>query len=314
MPSLKEGIFFKRHQQNLMIEKDMKALVYKQGEFIDTSSAGIDIFSQTVHYGFGAFEGIRSYLTNNGVKLFKAREHFDRLKTSCEKVQIPFTWDIEELIEVSYKLLEVNNLKNAYVRPLVVTGQGMDLKVHTSSEITIMAWDWDFYQGNKLLKTCFSSWERPNPKSFPISAKVSGNYVNSILATADAAKNGYDDAIQLDARGFIAEAPGANLFIEKDGRIYTPEISEYILAGITRSTLIKIAKQLDIEVVEKNLSVAEFKNADSAFLCSTAAEVVGIGSVDEVKFSANFSDTLGGTLQKAYKNLVLDKLSFEVII
>jgi branched-chain amino acid aminotransferase len=297
-----------------MIEKDMKTLVYKQGEFIDTSSAGIDIFSQTVHYGFGAFEGIRSYLTNNGVKLFKAREHFDRLKSSCERVKMPFTWDIEELIEASYKLLEVNNLKNAYVRPLVVAGQGMDLKVHTTSEITIMAWDWDFYQGNQLLKTCMSAYERPSPKAFPVSAKVSGNYVNSILATADAAKNGYDDAIQLDARGFIAEAPGANLFIEKDGRIYTPEISEYILAGITRSTIIKIAKQLDIEVVEKNLSVAEFKNADSAFLCSTAAEVVGIGSVDEVKFSANFSDTLGGTLQKAYKNLVLDKLSFEVII
>lgn len=297
-----------------MIEKDIKKIVYKQGEFVNTDSAGIDIFSQTVHYGLGAFEGIRSYLTNNGVKLFKAREHFERLKTSCERVQISFTWNIDELIEASYKVLELNNLKNAYVRPLVVAGQGMDLKVNQSSDITIMAWDWDFYQGNKLLKTCVSSLERPNPQSFPVNAKIAGNYVNSILATADAAKNGYDDAIQLDARGFIAEAPGANLFIEKDGSLYTPEISEYILGGITRSTIIKIAQQLEIEVVEKNLSVEDFKNADSAFLCSTAAEVVGIGSVDEIIFNTNFSDTLGGTIQKAYKNLVLDKLSFEVII
>jgi len=297
-----------------MIEKEIKTLIYKQGEFIDTSSAGIDIFSQTAHYGFGAFEGIRSYLTNNGVKLFKAREHFERLKLSCERVHIPFTWDIDELIETSYKLLELNNLKNAYVRPLVISGPGMDLKINDASEMTIMAWDWDFYQGNKLLKTCISSFERPNPKSAPVNSKLTGNYINSILATADATKNGFDDAIQLDTRGFIAEAPGANLFIEKNGRLYTPEVSEYILAGITRGTIIKIAQQLDIEVVERNLTVENFKNADSAFLCSTAAEVVGIGSVDEVTFSTNFSDTLGGTLQKAYKNLVLDKLSFEVII
>lgn len=292
----------------------MKTLIYKQGEFIDKSSTAIDIFSQTVNYGFGAFEGIRAYLTNNGVKLFKAREHFERLKQSCDRINIPFTWNIDDLIEASYKLLEKNNLKNAYVRPLVITGPGMDLKINDSSEITIMAWDWDFYQGNKLLKTCISSYQRPNPKSGPVNAKLTGNYINSILATTDALKNGFDDAIQLDTRGFIAEAPGANLFIEKNGRLYTPEVSEYILAGITRGTIIKIAKQLDIEVIEKNLTVDDFKNADSAFLCSTAAEVVGIGSVDDVIFSVPFSDTLGGTLQKAYKNLVLDKLSYEVII
>lgn len=292
----------------------MKTIIYQDGEFVQADNAGIDIFSQTVNYGFGAFEGIRSYQTNNGVKLFKVREHFERLQRSCEKVNIPFHWNIEELIEVSYKVLHKNRLKNAYLRPLVTCGTGMDLKVNKQSGITIMAWHWDYYDSNKSITTCISRFERPNPKSVPVDAKLTGNYINSILATTDAAQNGYDDAIQLDARGYVAEAPGANIFIEKNGKLYTPEISAYILPGITRATIIKIAKQLDIEVIEKLISVEELKNADSAFLCSTAVEVIGLASLDDIPFKTPFKDSLGATIQRAYKNLVLDKLSFEVII
>ena len=304
MPSKREGFFF-----------DMeKTIIFKNSDFVTSTQADLDIFSQTLHYGLGAFEGIRCYSTSNGSQLFKVREHFERLKRSCEKIDIPFNWDIKELMNACYKLLELNQLKDAYIRPLVFSGSGMDLRSSRHSDIIIMAWDWDFYRGNSLLKTCISSVVRPHPNSVPIDAKLTGNYISSIMATHEANKKGYDDCIQLDVRGFIAEAPGANIFMEKDGKLYTPKANEYILHGITRSTLMIIAKHLDIEVVEQDLTVEDLKKAKSAFLCSTAAEVVGIGSVDEVTFSANFSETMGGTLQKVYKNLVLDKLSYEVII
>lgn len=292
----------------------MKKYIYTKGEFTETDSAGIDIFSQSVHYGFGAFEGIRSYVTDNGVKIFKAQEHFERLKSSCEKIGVLFDYDITELINISYKLIKLNKLNNAYIRPLVITGRGMDLKVNDVSDIIIMAWEWDFYNGNKLINTCISPYRRLSPNTAPISAKITGNYVNAIIATTDAVNKGFDDAIQLDSRGFIAETPGANLFMEKDGKIYTPEASEYILSGITRASLIRIAEQLEIDIIEKNITAEEFKNADSAFLCSTAAEVVGIGSVDNNPYSLPFEDSLGAVLQRAYKKLVLDKLSYEVII
>jgi branched-chain amino acid aminotransferase len=292
----------------------MKTFVYQNGEYLPANAVGINVFSQTIHYGYGAFEGIRSYLTNNGVKLFKVREHLERLQLSCNRIEIPFHWDIHELIDASYKLLEINGLKNAYVRPLVTCGSGMDLKNSKQSDICILAWDWDFYNGNKLIKTCLSSFERPDPASGPVDAKITGNYMSSILATGESTKNGFDDAIQLDSRGFIAEAPGANLFMEKNGKLYTPSSSAYILSGITRATVIKIAQQLDIEVIEKDITPEEFKGADTAFLCSTAAEIVGIASIDEIEFKNSFTDSLGAIIQKAYKNLVLDKLSFEVII
>lgn len=289
-------------------------IIYNNGKFISTESSRIDIFSQTLHYGFGAFEGIRAYQTQNGVKIFKAKEHFERLELSCNRINIPFTWDINELIDISYNLLEINGLKNAYIRPIVTANAGMDLNIASTSEITIMAWEWDMYPGDKLLKTCISSFERPNPKSAPTNVKITGNYVSSILATTDARNRGFDEAIQLDLHGNIAEAPGANIFIEKKGKLYTPLATENILSGITRATIIKIAKQLEIDFEEKTLTVADLKNADSAFLCSTAAEVIGINSVDEVYFRTPFAETSGATIQRAYKNLVLDKLSFEVII
>ena len=292
----------------------MKKYIYTKGEFVEASSAGIDIFSQSVHYGFGVFEGMRSYVTDNGVKIFKAKEHFERLIKSCEKIGIPFKGDIYEWIRASYTLLELNKLDNAYIRPLVTTGKGMDLKVNDATDITIIAWEWDFYNGNKLLNTCISSYRRSSPSTSPIDAKITGNYINSIIATTEATSKGFDDAIQLDERGFVAETPGANLFCEKDGKIYTPTASAYILAGITRSTLIKIARSFDIEVIEKDITPEEFKAADSAFLCSTAAEVVGIGSVDGQPYQLSFEDSVGATLQRAYKKLVLDKLSYEVII
>lgn len=287
--------------------------IYKDGAFVKATEAGIDFFSQTIHYGFGAFEGIRSYQTINGVKLFKVKEHFERLKFSCEQINMPFHWDIAQLVQDTYKLLEINNLKNAYVRPLVFAGTDMSMLSSQQSQLIITAWQWDAFYGDKLLKTCISPFEKPSPTAIPVRAKITGNYINSVMAITDAKRRGFDEAVLLDVNGFVTETTSANLFIEKDGKLFT-SLKDNIMPGITRSAVIKIANQLDIEVVEKNITVEEFRNAESAFACGTAVEIIGIKSVDDRVFPLAFDLSLGANIQRVYKSLVLDKLSFEVII
>lgn len=287
--------------------------IYKEGVFVKATDAGIDFFSQTIHYGFGAFEGIRSYQTANGVKLFKVREHFERLKLSCEQINIRFRWDINQLIDDTYQLLEINGLKNAYVRPLIFAGTDMSMVASQKAQLIITAWKWDSFYGDALLKTCISSFEKPTPSAIPINAKITGNYINSVLAISEARSKGFDEALLVDINGYISETTSANVFIEKNGKLFTP-LKDNVLAGITRATVMNIGKQLDIEVVEKNITVDEFKSADSAFVCGTAVEIFGIESVDDHVFSLAFDLSLGAMIQRVYKSLVLDKLSFEVII
>ncbi|RZM25287.1 MAG: branched-chain amino acid aminotransferase, partial [Pedobacter sp.] len=179
--------------------------------------------------------------------------------------------------------------------------------------IMICAWDWAAYFGDKQLKCCISSYQRPNPKSTHMEAKISGHYVNSILATTEAKKRGFDEAILLDMNEHIAEAPGANIFIEKSGKLFTPPLG-HILPGITRATVIQLCKKLDLECIEKELTVADLKAADSAFFCGTAAEVVGLKSVDETVFPLKWTESIGATIQRTYKCLVLEKQNYEVII
>jgi branched-chain amino acid aminotransferase len=287
--------------------------IYINGKFEKAVDSKTDLYGQSLHYGYAVFEGIRAYHTHNGTRVFKAREHFERLKRSAELVHIPFTWDIDDLIKQTYKLLELNNYKDAYIRPLVYCPPAMTLVAAQESSIMICAWEWEAYSGNKLLKVGVSSYERPNPKSTPVEAKVSGNYVNSILASTEARSKGFDEALLLDMHGNIAEAPGANIFIEKKGRLYTPPLGN-ILAGITRATIIKLCEVLDIELVEKHMSVKDLKHADSAFFCGTATEIIGLASVDDYKFPLTWTESAGATLQRAYKCLVLEKQDYEVII
>lgn len=288
-------------------------IIYKDGAFVKATEAGIDFFSQTIHYGFGAFEGIRSYQTGNGVKLFKVKEHFERLRFSCQEIGLPFHWDINQLVTDTYRLLELNDLKNAYVRPLVFAGTDMSMVASKKSQLIITAWQWDAFYGDKFLKTCISSFEKPTPNAIPIKAKITGNYINSVMAISEAKRNGFDEAILLDVNGFITETTSANVFIEKNGKLFTP-LKTNIMPGITRATVIKIAEQLDIEVEEKNITVEEFRNADSAFACGTAVEIIGIKAVDDQVYPLSFDLSLGANIQRVYRSLVLDKLSFEVII
>lgn len=292
---------------------DSNTTLYLNGQFIKSAEAKTDLYSQSLHYGYAVFEGIRAYHTHNGTRIFKAKEHFDRLQRSAELMHIPFPYDKDDLIKQTYKLLKKNNLKDAYIRPLVYCGQNMSLGPGAETSILICAWEWDAYLGNHLLKVGVSSYQRPNPKSTHVEAKASGHYVNSILATTEAKSKGFDEAILLDMNGHIAEAPGANIFIEKNGRLYTPPLGS-ILAGITRATVIALCRTLEIECVEKHLTLEELKNADSAFFCGTAAEIAGIASIDHVPYPGNWDESLGATVQRTYKALVLEKQNYEVII
>ena len=237
-------------------------VIYLNGEFVKAENAKTDLYGQSLHYGLAAFEGIRAYKTHNDTRIFKIREHYERLQRSCELVHIPYNWDNNELIKQTYKLLELNNLKDAYIRPIVFSAPNMTLIAPTEVSIAICAWEWGAYLGDKQLKVCISPFQRPNPKSTFVEAKISGHYVNSILATTDAKSKGYDEALLLDMHENVAEGSGANIFIEKDGKLYTPALGN-ILAGITRKTVIELCNVLDIDIIEKTISVAELKKGTS---------------------------------------------------
>lgn len=287
--------------------------LYLNGKFIKAVDATTDLYSQTLHYGYGVFEGIRAYQTMNGTKIFKAGEHFERLRKSAELVNIPFQYDTDELIRVTYQVLKKNNLSDAYIRPLVYCSPNMSLTQPKEVYLMICAWEWGKYLGDNLLKLCTSSYQRPNPNSVKVEAKVTGHYVNSILATSEAKVLGYDEALMLDMNGNVAEAPGANFFFEKDNVLYTPPLG-HILPGITRQTVINICRELEIPVKEKSFKPGILEDADSAFLCGTAAEVIGIESIDAKPFAKKWSESLGAVIQEAYKCQVLEKSFSHVII
>ena len=281
-------------------------IIYWNGEFVKASEAKGDVYSQSLHYGYGVFEGIRAYNTANGVKIFKAKEHYERMQFSCEAVGIPYPFDNDELIQLTYEVLEKNNLKDAYIRPLVTCTPNMSLTKGREAQLLICAWDWGAYLGEKLLDLTTSSYRRISPASFRVEAKVSGHYINSIMATQEAKDLGFDEALLLDVNGNVAEGPGANIFVEKNNVLYTPQRGS-ILPGITRATVIELCQELGIEVVEKALKPEDVHGADSAFFCGTAAEVIGIRSLDKVPFTKEWKTSLGARLQKAYKALVLEK-------
>ena len=283
-----------------------QTIILLNGNFVKAEESKADLYSQTLHYGYGVFEGIRAYNTPNGVRVFKAQEHYERLKKSCELINIPFNYSVEELIEQTYKLLEINNFKDAYIRPLIFCSPNMSLTKPTGVSLMICAWEWGAYLGDNLLNLCISSYCRPHPRSTKIEAKVCGHYVNSILATSEAKFKGFDEALLLDSDGFLAEGPGSNLFFEKDGKLYTPKKGN-ILPGITRATVFELCENLEIQIEEGSYLTEDLLKADCAFLCGTAAEIVGINSVAYKTFPLNWEKSLGKKLQTAYKNLVLER-------
>ena len=281
-------------------------VVFYNGEWINAKDAQTSVYAQTLHYGNAVFEGIRAYATDYGCSIFKAREHYERLEYSAKKMYIPFNYSVDTLIQLSYQLLEKNGLKDAYIRPLIFPEPNMSLMPVEKANVLIAAWKWDRYLGSKLLNVMISSFERPNPKSCHVEAKVSGHYTNSILATTEAKHKGFDEALLLDMNGYLAEGPGANLFFEKDETLYTPALGN-ILPGITRATIIELANSMGYKVVEGQFKTEDLLAADSAFFTGTAAEVAGIQSVNGKAFNLKWEDSIGYQLSDAYQQLVVEK-------
>lgn len=277
-------------------------ILYLNGRFVKASEAKIDLYSQSLHYGYSVFEGIRSYKTADGnTRIFKAEQHYIRLKNSAMAMNIPYPF--KDLTTVTYQLLAINNLQDAYIRPLVYAPANMSFARNKDSYIMIAVWKMLPFLGEKLLRVMTSSFQRPNPKGFKIEAKASGMYVNSLLASHEAKDNGYDEALLLDVNNNVAEGPGANIFFEKDGKLFTPAPGN-ILTGITRATVIEICYELNIPVEEKSFTINELKNADTAFFCGTAAEVIGWESIDDIKFPKTWDQTLSKIVQEAYQRKV----------
>jgi branched-chain amino acid aminotransferase len=284
---------------------DEKTIAYYDGAYRNVNEISVNYYSQSIHYGFGVFEGIRAYDTPNGVKIFKGKEHFERLKHSANTMQIEFNYTVEELIEIAHQVIRKNGLKSGYIRPIITLGADMSLKVSKEMHFFLCAWAWGKYLGKDLSDIIISSYQRPNPKACHMDTKTTGHYINSILARMEAEKAGADEALLLDMNGYVAEATGENIFFQKGDKVYTPPLGS-ILPGITRATIMDIAKKNGIEIIEKLFYPDELFSADSAFFTGTAVEVGGINSIDKKQFPIKWEKSIGYYLSEKLKEYIND--------
>lgn len=291
-----------------MLYHNDKSVLFFNGEYKKVKDFRISPFNQTLHYGYGVFEGLRAYNTQQGPHIFKVRRHFERLAKSAEKLNIQMPYSVPEMINFAYELIERNDMRETYIRPLVFMDKNMTLRAHDADQPNLLmtCWKWNRYYPSNHLKVLVSSWRRPHIKTMPVDIKATGNYINSILATREALQGGYDDALLLDMEGYIASGPGASFFMEKNGRLIVPPVV-HIFPSITRTILIEIATQMGIEVVEKQYGVDEVLDADGAFFAGTAAEVAGIESINGHKLRLAWEDTIGHLLHNRYKRIVSGK-------
>lgn len=284
-----------------------KTILFFNGQFKNVNDFRVSPFNQTLHYGYGVFDGIRAYNTQQGPHLFKVRRHFERLVASAEKLGITMPYTAQELINYAYELIELNNMKEAYIRPLVMMDKNMTLRAEADKpNILMTCWKWSRYFDSNHLNVMVSSWRRPHPRTTFIDTKMVGHYTNAILASKEARDKGYDEALMLDVEGYVAQGPGCSFFFEKKGKLYTPPTSN-IFPSITRTTLIEIARQMGIDVVEKEFGVEEIITADGAFFTGTATEVAGIASINGHQLKLNWEDTIGHLLHNRYKRIVSGK-------
>lgn len=268
-----------------MAMDDREGLIWLDGEWVDWREAKVHVLTHTLHYGCGVFEGLRAYRTDRGAAIFRLAEHTDRLFRSAHIMRMSIPFDKETLNEAHREAVKRNGLSSAYIRPMCFLGsEGMglhasNLKVH----VMIAAWEWGSYLGAENMmrgiRVRTSSFTRSHVNSAMLKAKANGNYLNSILAVREAVDAGCDEALLLDHEGFVAEGSGENIFIVRNGRLYTPDLTS-ALEGITRETIITIAREMGLEVIEKRITRDEVYIADEAFFTGTAAEVTPIREVD----------------------------------
>lgn len=257
--------------------------IWMNGEFVPWDDAKIHVLSHTLHYGGGVFEGIRFYETTDGkTAIFRLEEHIDRLLFSAKALHMEVPYSKKELVEQTLETVRRNNIKSGYIRPIIFFGYGkMGLDPRGAKiDISIAVWGWGSYLGEEMVKVKTSSFVRIHPESTETQAKICGHYVNSIMASLEAHNAGFHEALLVDHEGFVAEGPGENIFSVKDGVLITPEPGN-ILVGITRDSIFEIAKNNNIEVMEKKMTLDELKSADEAFFTGTAAEVTPINQIDD---------------------------------
>ncbi|EDY86254.1 branched-chain amino acid aminotransferase [gamma proteobacterium HTCC5015] len=288
---------------------DRDGLIWFDGELIPWRDAKVHVLTHTLHYGMGAFEGVRAYKTEQGAAIFRLEEHTRRLFNSAKimNMQIPFSE--EEINEAQRAAVRENNLDSAYIRPMIFFGsEGMglradNLKVH----VMVAAWEWGSYLGDegieKGIRIKTSSFTRHHVNVSMCKAKANGHYINSMLALQEAQRDGYDEAMLLDVDGFVAEGSGENIFVVREGQIYTPDLTS-ALDGITRKTIVQLANELGYDIIEKRITRDEVYIADEAFFTGTAAEVTPIREVDNRPIGCGSRGPVTEKLQKLYFDVV----------
>ncbi|MFN3580746.1 MAG: branched-chain amino acid transaminase [Pseudomonas sp.] len=288
---------------------DRDGFIWFDGEMVPWREANVHVMTHTLHYGMGVFEGVRAYRTSDGPAIFRLDAHTDRLFDSAHIMGMKIPFSKEQLNEAQRAAVRENNLESAYLRPMVFYGsEGMGLratglKVH----VIVGAWDWGAYMGKEALeqgiKVRTSSFTRHHVNISMTRAKANGHYINSMLALQEALSAGAEEALLLDPEGYVAEGSGENIFIVKNGVIYTPEVTA-CLNGITRSTIVTLAQEYGYQLVEKRITRDEVYIADEAFFTGTAAEVTPIQELDNRKIGEGRRGPITQVLQKAYFDLV----------
>lgn len=293
---------------------DRDGVIWLDGEFVPWREAKTHVLTHTLHYGMGVFEGVRAYKTDTGTAIFRLDEHTDRLFRSAHILNMPMPYDKETINKACLDSVKNNNLESAYIRPMCFYGsEGMglradNLKVH----VMVAAWAWGSYLGNegleKGIRIKTSSFTRHHVNITMCKAKANGNYMNSMLALQEALADGYDEALLLDNEGYVAEGSGENIFIVRNGIMYTPDLTS-ALEGITRETIMQFAEENNILVKEKRITRDEVYVAEEAFFTGTAAEVTPIRELDNRLIGDGKRGPITEKLQKRYFDCVEGKLS-----
>ena len=294
----------------MMSMADRDGVIWYDGKLVPWRDATTHVLTHTLHYGMGVFEGVRAYNTPDGTSIFRLQAHTDRLFDSAHimNMQIPFSK--EEINEAQRAAVRENNLESAYLRPMVFYGseamglRASGLKVH----VIVAAWHWGAYMGDEALergiKVRTSSFTRHHVNISMTRAKANGNYINSMLALQEAISGGADEAMLLDTEGYVAEGSGENIFLVKNGVVYTPDLSAGALNGITRNTVFHICKDLGLEVVQKRITRDEVYIADEAFFTGTAAEVTPIRELDRLELGCGSRGPITEKIQSAFFDIV----------
>jgi branched-chain amino acid aminotransferase len=281
-------------------------LIWMNGEFVAWEDAKVHVLTHGLHYGTGVFEGMRCYDTEIGPAIFRHREHLQRLQRSAELYYMPMPFAVDALRTATHELIGRNGLRSCYIRPIMFRGYGqMGLNpLEAPVDVSIAVWEWGAYLGEEGkrsgIRAKVSSWRRISPESLIPSAKASGQYLNSVLAKIESQKAGYEEAILLDDHGRVCEGSGENIFVVWEGRIVTPPPASSILDGITRKSAIQIARDLGIEVIERDIARAELYLADEVFMTGTAAELVPVREIDDHTIGEGTPGALTRAVQTAF--------------